>query len=167
MEKTITWDLETSGLNPWYNNCITCICAKDSEGESFSWTIENHTEEILIKEFIMWIRDREHFTLITKNGKGFDIPFILSRVIQLGLHYEDYSFLLNMRHIDLHLITKKWISLDDMAKLLGVKSKIGTGLDAIKYYNEKSWEELKDYCMNDVRVTKEVYRKLKELGVLK
>lgn len=48
------------------------------------------------------------------------------------------------------------ISLDSVATATLGKGKIGTGLDAIKYFNEGRWQELKDYCLMDVKVTKEV-----------
>jgi DEAD/DEAH box helicase domain-containing protein len=49
------------------------------------------------------------------------------------------------------------ISLDAVAKeTLGI-GKSGDGLDAIKYYKHKQWEELKKYCLQDVAVTRDVY----------
>jgi hypothetical protein len=29
-KKHITFDIETTGLNAWYGDRVTCICAKDS-----------------------------------------------------------------------------------------------------------------------------------------
>ena len=49
------------------------------------------------------------------------------------------------------------IGLDSIASAtLGI-GKTATGLDAIKFYNENRWEELKAYCINDVKVTKDVF----------
>lgn len=49
------------------------------------------------------------------------------------------------------------IGLDSLASAtLGV-GKTGSGLDAIRFYNEGRFEELKSYCLNDVKVTKDVY----------
>ncbi len=49
------------------------------------------------------------------------------------------------------------ISLDSIAQAtLGV-GKTGHGLDAIRYYREGKMKELKEYCLNDVKVTKEVF----------
>lgn len=51
------------------------------------------------------------------------------------------------------------IKLDDIAKEnIGVQ-KSGSGLDAIKYYQEGKIEELKKYCLQDVKVTKELFEK--------
>lgn len=49
------------------------------------------------------------------------------------------------------------VSLDSVAKAtLGTK-KSGHGLDAIRYWNTKEFDKLKKYCLDDVRITKEVY----------
>ncbi|NCO12165.1 MAG: hypothetical protein COZ34_02375 [Candidatus Pacebacteria bacterium CG_4_10_14_3_um_filter_34_15] len=49
------------------------------------------------------------------------------------------------------------ISLDAVAQeTLGI-GKSGDGLDAIKYYNNKQWDKLEKYCLQDVAVTRDVY----------
>ena len=49
------------------------------------------------------------------------------------------------------------ISLQSVAQgTLGV-SKSGTGWDAIRLYSEGRMDELKKYCLDDVRITKDVY----------
>ncbi len=49
------------------------------------------------------------------------------------------------------------VSLDAVAKeTLGIQ-KNGHGLDAIRYYHDGDWESLTKYCLQDVKVTKEIY----------
>ena len=49
------------------------------------------------------------------------------------------------------------IGLDAVAKeTLGI-GKTGDGLDAIKYYKHKQWDELEKYCLQDVAVTRDLY----------
>lgn len=49
------------------------------------------------------------------------------------------------------------IGLDAVAQeTLGI-GKTGDGLDAIKYYQNKQWEQLEKYCLQDVAVTRDVY----------
>jgi DEAD/DEAH box helicase domain-containing protein len=49
------------------------------------------------------------------------------------------------------------ISLDSVAtETLGI-GKSGNGLDAIKYYKNQEFEKLRDYCLQDVAVTRDVY----------
>lgn len=59
--------------------------------------------------------------------------------------------------LDLQKIIGHRIGLDSVASAtLGV-GKTATGLDAIRYYNENRWDELKKYCLNDVQVTRDVF----------
>lgn len=59
------------------------------------------------------------------------------------------------------------ISLNAIAReTLGVE-KSGTGLDAISYYEQGKLEELKKYCLLDVRITRDIYDYGKKYGSLK
>lgn len=59
------------------------------------------------------------------------------------------------------------IGLDAVAKeTLGVQ-KSGHGLDAIRYYHENDWESLTKYCLQDVKLTKELYDYGNKHGVVK
>ncbi|OGY85268.1 MAG: hypothetical protein A3F54_00165 [Candidatus Kerfeldbacteria bacterium RIFCSPHIGHO2_12_FULL_48_17] len=49
------------------------------------------------------------------------------------------------------------IKLDNVALATLGEGKSGSGLDAIKYFRTGNWEALTKYCMDDVRITKEVY----------
>jgi DEAD/DEAH box helicase domain-containing protein len=49
------------------------------------------------------------------------------------------------------------IKLDAVAKETLGTGKIGDGLDAIKYYNNGQLDKLEKYCIQDVRVTRDVY----------
>ncbi len=49
------------------------------------------------------------------------------------------------------------IGLDAVAKETLGTGKSGDGLDAIKYYKNQEWEKLKEYCLKDVEVTRDVY----------
>jgi DEAD/DEAH box helicase domain-containing protein len=49
------------------------------------------------------------------------------------------------------------IKLDSVARETLGQGKIGDGLDAIKYYKEHQLEKLKQYCLQDVAVTRDVY----------
>jgi len=49
------------------------------------------------------------------------------------------------------------VSLDSVAQATLNASKTGHGLDAIRYFREGQWDKLKDYCRNDVKITKEVF----------
>lgn len=59
------------------------------------------------------------------------------------------------------------IGLDAVAQdTIGV-GKTGHGLDAIKYYKNQDWEKLRDYCLQDVAVTRDVYDYGLQKGLVK
>ena len=163
-KKYVVFDIESTGLLSWYGDRITCICAKDSDGNRFSMVDEN--ENSLIKSYLEWIKKRSpnNYFIITKNGKQFDIPFILARLaLQKEPGFKEGLFILDYEHLDLHEITSKRVSLNDMAKLLGCIPKSGTGLNAIKLWNDGRYDALKNYCAQDVNTTEEVYLKWRSL----
>jgi len=90
--------------------------------------------------------------LIGYNIKGFDIPV-------MNAHYA--GDLTKLPQLDLMEEIAKGtgfrLKLDDVAQAtLGV-GKSGSGLDAVKYYQEGKLDLLKEYCLQDVKVTKQVY----------
>ena len=174
MEKYIVFDIETTGLRPWYGDVITCICARTSEGIEFNALIheefrENQIEQErnLISKFLIWLSDKKDFCLISKNGKEFDVPFIMARSVILNVDY-DLGFLVSLKHFDIQDVTERRISLQEMATLLGCTPKLGKGMDAIKLYEKGEFDSLLAYCKQDVLTTEEVYKRLPEgLKVLK
>lgn len=86
------------------------------------------------------------------NSINFDMP-------ALSPYY--VGDLLSMPNLDLMVEIEKQvgyrIGLDAVAKeTLGVQ-KSGHGLDAIKYYHAQDWDNLEKYCLQDVKITKELY----------
>ena len=99
--------------------------------------------------------------LIGFSSNRFDIP-VLSKYFPFNIKRIQSFDLLE----ELELATGRRISLDELAKVnLGV-GKTGHGLDAIKLFREGRLEELKAYCLNDVRITKDLYEKAGRNGFL-
>lgn len=102
-----------------------------------------------------------------------------SRVIGFNIKHFDYQVLqpyfssLKLRSLptlDLMEELSKTLGfrprLNDLAKAtLGV-SKSGHGLEAIRWFQEGAMEKLKGYCLDDVRITKELYEFGKDKGYL-
>lgn len=53
------------------------------------------------------------------------------------------------------------LSLDDIAKATLGTQKTGHGFMAIDYFHKGEWEKLEEYCLSDVRITKELYEYMK------
>lgn len=150
-------DLETEGLSPWFDQKITCICAKDSQNNIFQQSLKDQEENDLIKNFINWILERKDHTLVFHNGISFDIPFLLTRAVINGFSIPKIDFITRMNYFDTIKIVYKWFKLDELATLYGIKNKTGNGKLAIQQYQNGDFESLENYCMNDVEITEQVY----------
>jgi len=112
-------------------------------------TFETFLEEDLPK---LWTRFERADRLVGYNSDGFDIPCLqsyypgdLTRLPSLDL----------LAEIQKHLGFR--IKLDDVAQAtLGV-GKSGHGLQAIEFWKKGEIEKLKSYCLQDVRVTRDIY----------
>lgn len=49
------------------------------------------------------------------------------------------------------------LKLDNLAKATLNRGKIGDGLDAVRYFREGKMDELAKYCLEDVRITRELF----------
>ena len=95
---------------------------------------------------------READLLIGFNLIGFDWPVLAAA---LG------DWVYKLPTLDLMFEAQKTlghrVSLNSMATAtLGI-GKLGSGLDALEYYKNGDWESLEEYCLEDVRITKEIY----------
>ncbi|HCM41945.1 MAG TPA: hypothetical protein DIS66_01335 [Candidatus Omnitrophica bacterium] len=90
--------------------------------------------------------------LLGFNSAGFDLP-VLSNYF--------FTPVDRFPHLDLMTEIEKSrghrASLDSVAKPTLKAKKSGSGLDAIMYWKEGRMDELKKYCLEDVRITKEVF----------
>ncbi len=69
--------------------------------------------------------------------------------------FEQFPSLDIMVEMEKHLGHR--VALDAVAKETLGEQKSGHGLDAITYYHEGNWEALEKYCLQDVKVTKDLY----------
>ncbi|MCC6711441.1 MAG: ribonuclease H-like domain-containing protein [Candidatus Pacebacteria bacterium] len=85
------------------------------------------------------------------NIDGFDMPTFSSYYAGDISKIPTLDIMLRIKDVTGHRI-----GLDAVAKeTLGI-GKTGDGLDAIKYYQTQQWEKLEKYCLQDVKVTKEI-----------
>lgn len=159
-DKYIVIDCETTGLRA-YESRVTCICAYCSDGTIFCASEDSEIK--IIKGFLDYLNSKQFSYLVSANGKDFDVPFLLIRGYTLGISFGDMLRLYS-EHIDIiNDVTFRRISLDDLARLFGFETKTGNGLKAIQLFKERKFQELTDYCLNDVMLTKLIYQKMKEV----
>ncbi|MFA6190663.1 MAG: ribonuclease H-like domain-containing protein [Candidatus Staskawiczbacteria bacterium] len=160
-KRYIVFDIETTGLYPT-NSRITCICAKSISGNDYQGSHTN--EQGLIKDFLNWVESENCELLISANGKSFDSNFILVRAYLNNLLSSYGIDFAKLEHFDIiNDITDKMISLNNLARVYNLNLKSGSGVNAIKLWEEMKLNELMNYCMNDVILTENVYLKYMEI----
>lgn len=146
----LTFDIETTGLDPMKSR-ITCICARDSEGREFCFS-ENE-EKAILKDFSLLFESNQIISLVSANGRDFDLPFILVRAFLNGFDYSPFQKIIEVVHFDIiNDITQRKISLNNLARLYGFPMKNGNGLQAIELWKKGNIKDLINYCLEDVRL---------------
>ncbi len=158
--RRITLDIETTGaafggaFDPSTMD-LTVVCIHDTETDQYS----SYKVEELPK---LWPILERADLLVGYNSDHFDIP-ILNR------YYS--GDLTKIRSIDLlaeiRNVLGRRLKLDSVAQAtLGIK-KSGNGLDAIKWWAEGKYDKVIKYCIDDVRITKDVYEYALKNGKLR
>lgn len=99
--------------------------------------------------------------LITFAGERFDLP-VLEKYFNFNIHSIDHFDILEVVEKNLG----RRISLAILAEANVDAEKSGHGLEAIGMYKRGEIQKLKDYCLQDVKVTKEIYELIKKQGYL-
>lgn len=124
---------------------ISVVCIYDSETDSYT----SYLQEELPK---LWPILEAADVIVTFNGEHFDMPI-------LNKYY--HGDLLKIKHIDLMAALReslgRRVGLNAVAQAtLGI-GKSGNGLDAVTWWRAGEIDKIIKYCIDDVKVTKEVY----------
>jgi len=164
--RKIIFDIETRNLFQDVNSTestaldISVVCIYDSLTDSYSSFLQEDFPKL-------WPILEQADILITFNGDHFDIPL-------LNKYYS--GDLTKIKSLDLLVEIKKSlgrrIKLDTIAEAtLGIK-KSGNGLEAVTWWKEGKIDQIIKYCIDDVKITKNIYEyalknsklKYKDLG---
>jgi len=145
------------------------IIGKDKDGR------ETEDELIILKEFTELV-EKHQPTLITYNGRGFDLPVLAMRCFRHGVPFPAYYKSRDMRyrfteagHFDLMDYMADYgatrpARLDVMAKLCGMPGKVGVdGKDVGPLFHKGRVDEIRDYCLCDVIQTTGVFLRVQLL----
>jgi hypothetical protein len=155
---------DKSGLYPW-TALVTTICAMDTDGMHKFY---GNDEKKILSDFGDYLsaleRRYSRVSLIGKNSKTFDQPFLVGRYLAHNLGVPDCLRPTNEpRDIDECFgYSSQSIrgSLGDYAYMLGIKGKTSHGSNAQQMYDatafdESKWDDLVNYCAQDVMITHE------------
>ena len=159
--RKIFFDIETrntfaeAGSNDPVDLDISVVCLYDSETDQYS----SYEQKDFPK---LWPILEKADMLITFNGDHFDIPL-------LNKYYA--GDLTKIKSLDLLAEIKKSlgrrIKLDNIAEATLGKNKIAHGLEAIAWWKAGEIDKIIKYCLEDVKITKEVYEYAMKNKILK
>lgn len=146
--RRITFDIETIGdiRVPEYADLkITVVGVHDSQTDDY--------ETFLVEEFNrLWPVLELADILIGYNSDHFDIP-ILNRYYPGDLTKIHSLDILK----EIRSVLGRRLKLDNIAEATLGKKKTGNGLEAISWWEKGLVDDVKKYCLDDVKITKEIY----------
>ena len=138
-----------------------------------------HFDQLGVSLIGLYRYDQENYNTFEENQIG-ELESLLSqsrRIIGFNIRRFDFPVLQpyckNLKLADLPIfdileelekLLGHRVSLESVAKATLREGKSGSGLDAIAFYREGEIEKLKKYCLDDVRLTKEIYEFGKKFG---
>ncbi len=156
--RRITLDIETTGGGPIVDPAtmeLTLVGIHDSETDTYSSYIQEELPQL-------WPILEQADLIIGYNSDHFDIP-ILNRYYAGDLtKIKSLDLLVEIRNV-----LGRRLKLDSIAKATLGKGKSGSGLDAVKWWQQGKIDKIRKYCLDDVRITKEIYEYAKANGKLK
>lgn len=159
--RKIVFDVETKnifqdvGSNDPTALDISVVCIYDSATDSYTSYLEQDFKKL-------WPILEHADMLIGFNSDHFDIPL-------LNKYY--HGDLSKIKSVDIlkeiHKSLGRRIKLDNIAEATLGKNKSGHGLEAITWWKQGEIQKIIDYCIDDVKITKEIYDYALKNGSLK
>ena len=159
--RAVTFDIETANAFPTLGRGdmtrmeVSIVGAHDSETDEYS----SYTVEELPK---LWPIIERADLLIGFNSDTFDIPILnryyagdLTKIRSLDLLTEVYTVL------------GRRIRLQSLAEATLGRGKGGNGLQAVEWWQEGKVDLVREYCIEDVRITREIFDYAVKHGSLK
>jgi len=159
--REITFDIETANVLPSLARQdvtrldLAVVAIHDSATGEFS----SYTQEELPK---LWPIIEKADTLIGFNSDSFDIPLLnkyypgdLARIRSIDLLVEVYAVL------------GRRIRLQSLAEATLKIGKSGDGLQSVRWWQEGKHDKVREYCIQDVKITRDLYDYALKNGALK
>ncbi len=159
--RVITFDIETSNILPPTSRNdlsqldLSIVGIHDSETNEFS----SYSKEELPQ---LWPIIEKTDMLVGYNSDAFDIPI-------LNKYYA--GDLSKIRSLDLMVEVQKALGrrlrLQSLAEATLKAGKSGDGLKAIEWWAKGEYQKVRDYCIEDVRITRKLFDYALKNGLLK
>lgn len=157
---------ERTALDGWKGH-VACIVANDEK-----FIIKDVGEEkYFLDDFFGWVSGS---TLVGHNLINFDIPFLTKRALVLGVKLPpEHIWPRSLKPWDNKVFDtmtqlgngKEFISLDNLARNLGIKGKGNTTGKQVHYmWQNGLHDEIAEYCADDVRIVREIHERFLSVG---
>lgn len=165
MVNKFCWDLESSGLLDNLFERIICICVQNLDTKEIH-TFCGKDEKKILEDFYKLV---DSSCLYGYNNQSFDDVFVTRRAVVLGVKVTNYT------SIDLRKIVNGFKysynryekgSLRDWAVALGEKVETHNGSEMFKLWKEGETEKIKAHCLEDIKITRKLYERCKECGLI-
>ncbi len=147
--RRITFDIETTGEAgapfDMSKQELTIVGVYDSQTDAYTSYLQEELPQ-------MWPLFERADVIIGYNSDHFDIP-ILNRYYAGDLGKIKSVDLLK----EIKNVLGRRLKLDSVAQATLGKGKSGNGMEAVKWWAEGKIDKVREYCLDDVRITKELY----------
>ena len=130
-------------------------------------TIITGIEREIIEYFADVVKANSRHELCGHHVLGFDIPFIFHKMLKYGIRpplqflTDKHSMIIDTNKIFNPYSYKEFYSLKSLAEFFGIEKDNSTGgADVFDLWKAGNIEAIKDHCRDDVRVTREVYKRI-------
>jgi len=168
--RIVVLDIETSSLEADAGIVVGAgLLPETGKSEYFEAKRTDQEKGLLVK---LLKRLEACDVIVTWSGRGFDTPFLTTRLLKHGL---DPLPLLAKTHLDLNEVVRSRLRLtftylDHVCDFFGIERDKGPmGLEVPHLFvkalegDERALKSIRDHCLDDLKVTREVFLKLKPL----
>jgi DNA polymerase elongation subunit (family B) len=160
--------------------CISVGCVLNEDGQQRWWSksFADHDERTLLQDFTQMLnrfcKSKARARLCGHNAKEFDFPYIIRRILVLGVPLPPVLQVFGQRPWETPFLDtmelwkfgdyKNFTSLALMAHIFGIptpKDDIDGSMVAGVYYEDKDLARIAAYCEKDVLTTARIFLKLK------
>jgi uncharacterized protein YprB with RNaseH-like and TPR domain len=163
-------DIESTSLHA-DTGMLVCAVIREKGKDSIFFVESPRREKTALQRLLKKIRRCD--SLVTFNGRSFDIPFLVSRGLVLGV--PDIG-IPAVPHVDIYELCRRslrfdGLSLDHVARMLGIDFKTeATGREVPHLYltylasrSKKAKDRIIGHCVSDVDVLEQVSSKLEAI----
>ena len=168
--RIVVLDIETSSLEADAGIVVGAgLLPESGKSEYFEAKRTDQEKGLLVK---LLKRLEACDVIVTWSGRGFDSPFLTTRLLKHGLNPLP---LLTKTHLDLNEVVRSRLRLtftylDHVCDFFGIERDKGPmGLEVPQLFvkalegDELAMKTIKDHCLDDLEVTREVFLRLKPL----